>query len=450
MRPRATILACWLTVWSLPASAQGIPARLTLAEALALAREHNPEYRQALQDLAAAGANALAGLGRFLPDLSGNLGWTGFQSTRLTGETDFGEPVSLANPITFSGSSAVQGLAASLTVFDGLANVHTYRARQAAEAAARAKTEEIRRRVEAETTRRFYEVLSSRQLIAVEESLLAAARAQLANTERLYRAGGASREDVLGAQADLANQELSLARARGEAQKAALALKEALGVSEPLSVEPAGDLPPVVDPGRYQADSLVAVSWASHPRLSALAADRDAARRLAQAAGGTRWPTVGISASFSRSMNLSSYGALFEFNPRNRGFAFGVQMSWPLFRGFQLSAQRAQAEAAARGAEVRLETGKLSVERAVRAAHIDWVQSYRALALAEEAAALSRERLVLARERYALAALPFTSLQQIVRQASEAERQRVTARYQYAVALAALAEAMGADVSRFP
>lgn len=450
MRRRPLLAACWLAAWSIPAAAQQTPARLTLAEALDLVRQRNPEYRQALHHVAAASANTLAGLGRFLPDLSGNLGWSGFQSTRLTGETDFGQPVSLPNPISYSSSSAVQGLAASLTLFDGLGNLHTFRARQAAEEAARARAEEVRRRVEAEATRRFYQALSSRQLIAVEESLLAAARAQLAHTERLYRAGGASREDVLGARADLANQQLSLARARGDAEKANLALREQLGVSEPLNVEPAGDLPPVVDPERYDADSLVAIAWASHPRLAALAADRDAAHRLAAAAGGTRWPTLGVSASFSRSMSLSSYGALFEFNPRNRGFGFGLQLSWPLFRGFQASAQRAQAEAAARAADLQLEAGKLSVERAVRAAHIDWVQAYRALALADEAASLSRERLALARERYALAALPFTSLQQIIRQASEAERQRVTARYQYAAALVALAEALGTDVSAFP
>src|SRR3990172_3026503 len=103
-------------------SAQQVPARLTLADAIAIARERNPQYRQALNSRNAAGAEARAGWSGFLPRITAGMS-TGASSSRVVpGEDDFGEPVALPVARDFHGSSSSQSLGASLTLFDGLGN----------------------------------------------------------------------------------------------------------------------------------------------------------------------------------------------------------------------------------------------------------------------------------------------------------------------------------------
>lgn len=429
-----------------PLAAQNIPARLTLPDALQIARARNPQYRQAVNQLETAVARVRVGLGRFLPQLQASMGWGINQSTRLTGEDDFGEPVSLPAPITYRSSSAGQSVSAGMTLFDGFGAVNSYRAARAASDAADAAVDLALRRLEAETARRFYDALRAQRLIAVEERLLAAARELLANTERLFRTAGAQQDDLLGAQADVAQRELDLARTVGEAEKAQLALKEYLGIAEPMVVTVEGELPEVFDPATLDAEALVATALKANPDVRRLQAEADAAHLEAAAVRGGRWPTVSLNASLGRSMGLSNYGALFELNPQNRSLGVNIGVSVPLFQRFQTSAQIAQATVTAENADEQLRAGELAVDRTVRSALIDLRNAHRAVALAEQAAELSRQRLAFARERYALASLPFVSLQQIINQANQTERQLVEARFGFARALVNLEEAVGAEV----
>jgi outer membrane protein TolC len=444
-RPAASIVVL-LGATATALCAQELSGRLTLEDALSIARDRNPEYRQALNQTNAAAAQVRSGFGRFLPRLSASMGWNLQSSRTLTGTDDFGSPVALDDPIDFRSSSASQGISGSVTVFDGLANVNAYRAAGASADAAEASAAFTLRRVEAETTRRFYAALRTQRLIVVEERLLASAHEQLANTERRFRVAGAQREDVLGVRTDVANQELQLARAVGEAQKARLLLKEQLGITEDVDFTVDGELPTVFDLSELSVDSLLALAEAANPNLLSLEASAEAAHLQASAARGQRWPSVSLSASYSRGMSLPSYDALFELNPQNRGLGFGISFALPLFQGFQTSAQIAQSTATARNADEALRAGALATERAVRSALIDLENAHGALALAEQAAELSRERLQLARERYALAALQFTNLQQIINQASQAERQLVSARFEHATAVVNLEEAVGVEI----
>jgi outer membrane protein len=428
-----------------PAYAQeiSVPARLTLRDAIEIARERNPDYQQALNTYHAQGAQVRAGWGAFLPTLSARMSFAGSDSRTVTGQDDYGQPVELPAPITFQGSSSNQSVSAGITLFDGLRNLHSLRSARASQAAADAARWAARTRLDAETTRRFYDALRAAQLIALEERLLASAKEQYANTERLFRTASATQEDLLGAEADVLNQELQLDQAQGTARKALLALRELLGITEPIDFEVAGDLPAVWDPETLAADSLVSVALAEHPQLQQLEANANAAELRAAAAHGGYWPRIQAAASFSRSVNLGSYQALFDLNPRNRSFGFSLSLDLPLFTGFQTSAQVAQASADAENAEATLRAGALALERDVRAALVDLKNAYRALALAERASELSSERLRLSRERYAIGAITFANLQLLIDRAAQQERQLTNARYGYAAAVATLDERVG-------
>jgi outer membrane protein TolC len=70
-----------------------VPARLTLEDAIAIARERSPELAQARNSLNAQGSQVRAGFGAFLPSLNAQLNFGGSDSRTVSGLDDFGQPV---------------------------------------------------------------------------------------------------------------------------------------------------------------------------------------------------------------------------------------------------------------------------------------------------------------------------------------------------------------------
>jgi outer membrane protein len=423
-----------------------VPAQLTLQDAIAIARERNPELAQARNSLYAQGAQVRAGVGAFLPTLRGQLDFGGQDYRSVTAVDPFGNPLVEEQVVRGQRSWANQGLYAGLTLFDGLGNIKSYSAAKASYDAAEESRLAVETRVDAETTRRFYDAVRTQQLIALEIRLLESAREQRNNTARLFRTASATQEDLLGAEADVAGQELQVARAEGDAEKAVLAVREQLALVEPISFEVVGALPVAWDPAAVDADSLVALAVRVHPDVARLDATATAAHYRASAARGGYWPTVRVGASVTRSVNAAGYDALFDVNPENRTMGFSLSFDWPLFQGFQTRAQVSQAAADALNAEESLRAGKLAREREVRAALIDLQNAYRGVALAERAAALSNERLRLSRERYAIGGIDFATLQILIDRAAQEERQVINARYAFAASAVALDERVGRPV----
>jgi outer membrane protein len=146
-------------------------------------------------------------------------------------------------------------------------------------------------------------------------------------------------------------------------------------------------------------------------------------------------------------MSLSSYDALWELNPQNRAFNFGISASIPLFSGFQTSAAIARAHVARDDARQDERIATLRAERQVRSAYVDVTNAHKILQLAERKASLSRERLELAQEQYRNGAMSFAELQIVIDRTAAAEREVVDARAQYASNVSLLEQYSGGPVT---
>lgn len=85
-----------------------MPDELSLAEALRLAREHNPAYRKALAELEVAAADERRAWGTLLPTLNLGLSTGMTQFRTLTGLDNFGRPVRIDEPAVFTRTSSLQ------------------------------------------------------------------------------------------------------------------------------------------------------------------------------------------------------------------------------------------------------------------------------------------------------------------------------------------------------
>lgn len=427
-----------------PAPAGGAATRqLSLADALRLAERGSPQLRQVSNDVHVAESEQRAARAAYLPDLSASLLLSGSSTRTLTGTDQFGKPVR-GEARTFQASTAQQGLSTSLTLFDGGARERRVAAARSQVGAASASVSAQRAQLRAEVSAQYYRARNAATRIALEERLVEAAREQFAATERRFGIAAASREDVLGAEADLATAQARLENARGDASKAVLVLRQQMGIEDaiPIVLVDSVRRPPVGV--ALDADALVARALAAHPQLAAARARSDASARAASAARGAHWPTVNASASYRRSDQASDYASFLDFNPAGQqGFNFGLNASLPIFDRFRTGTSEATADAQAADAREGVRAERLRLEQEVRSAVIDVDNARRSLALAERAAALSRERADLARERYRAGATDFVQYQLVLRNAAEAERGELDASVQLAIAWVQLEQRVG-------
>ena len=441
---RAALLVSMLLVSASGAAAQEpLPDPLHPADAVAYARDHSPAYRRILNDVDVARATTRAAWGAFLPSLSLGASTGGGTSTVLTGEDDAGQPIQLDEPLDFTSSSSSQSIGLDMTLFDGGASYQELGSARAQAAAAGARIEEAAIALDARVLTLYWQAVQRERAIEVESRLLEAAVERLEAIERMVAIAAAGLEDVLGAQVDVATAELALERSRSGAARARLALLQAIGA--PLDRSPAlvPEPPEPVDPQSLDVSALVARALDGHPAIAAAHASVEAADERVDAARARYWPHISGSAGWGRSMGLSSYEALFEPDPQNSSFSFGLSASLPIFQGFRTRLATESARAALDDARADVQAARLEIGVRVRSAYHDLSDAWRALEVARRVAELSADRLVMAQERYRAGGLGFTELQSVVSRAEQAERDALDARFAYEVARVALEEAVG-------
>lgn len=416
---------------------------LTLDEALELAAERNPELLQAENELDRAGAERLAGRAAFLPSVSASTGFDVTRTRRFTTQDVFGDLTKREEAVEATTRGAHQSVFLDMTLFDGGEALATMRSAgdryQAVEAALVLQRAVVR----AEVSRAYFDLMERRRTATVEAAILAARERDVATTERLFRVVAADQIDVLGARIEARRQEAAVAAAEEAAVVARLALAEAIGTD--IDPDASLDVPfEPFDPQDLDVDDLVREALAAHPDLVRLRQELEAARAEAWNDGWLAYlPRVAASASYNRSEFGGTETPFFNLDPRNSAWGLGLSLTLPLFDRFERNVERARDDAAARNAALAVRARERQAETEVRSRYLDLRAAYRQLEVERETAAMAAERADLARQKYEIGALDFTSLQQIVDQATSAERTLVQRRFDTYRALVELERAAG-------
>lgn len=404
VRGAAALALLALAATALPTTAQETapPERsVTLNEAIGIALERSRDLESARLDLADSDQRVREAWGNVLPQVNLTSSYTRnlevpvqFLPARLLDpEAPEGEliPLRFGFDNTWYGQVRAEQPLFQAGLFVGIGAAARYQA---------LKTEELRgRRQEVITQVReaYYGVLLADEGRRLTENSLQRVRQTLEETRALFRAGLVSEYDVLRLEVELAKLEPQLRRAESNAATARRSLAVALGMdgSEQVTVEgslaalrlegaaepqPAAPEAPrqaagnqailafngLETPERMQAEQLIDIARANRSdlrQLEALKRLRETELRYEQAG---YLPRVSLFGTYS--VTGQDDGATSFFGPDGRrvyGKQVGVQVSIPLFSGFQRPARVQQQRVAVRQAEVQQRQAMAQVENQV-------------------------------------------------------------------------------------
>lgn len=479
--------------------------RLTLAQAIDQARQSNPAFRQAQNDVGPADWGVKNANFSLLPsfDVGGSMGYTGSGSSTFGGSTFNQTSPSLTSgySLAFNWQLSGQELAAT-----GQQKAN----RKATDAEINNAGELLRSEVTVQYLNSLQAVAQTevaRQQVQRNGDFLALARAR-------FQVGQTTMLDVRQAEVLKGQSDVALLRAQQTENEAKLELFRRMGVSIPALPEVVAmvDSFPITEP-QFDVNQLLTLARAENPLLLAARARERAATWGVRSAKSRYLPTISVSAAFQGftqeftntdillgrattagqgladncqfqnaligalpgggvpgypnggiiSDCYGTYGLdatgdaltpetqasvlgqnnLFPFSFVKQPFRASLQISLPIFDGFSRNLQVAQARAAEDDLTEGVRARQLLLETEVSGRYLGVNNAFLAIQVQEQSRQAAREQLRLAQDRYRLGAGSSLEVSDAQNTVTRAEADYVTAVYEYHKAIAVLEFAVG-------
>ncbi len=478
-----------------PLSAQEIPAELTLEDALRIARQNNPTYLAAANDIEAANWNVRAAYGGWVPSASASSGfsWQGSGEQRF-GSLTLGQ-LGFTNQPSYYFSNYGIGASMSLSGSTLLAPGQAKARRTATEADIRGAEAVL----ELGVTQAYLTVLLNAENLLLSERELDRAQFNLRLAEGQLEVGSATRLDVTQAEVALGRAQVSLLQAETGLHTAKIRLTQNIGL-DPRPDYDATTTFTLETPTWTEAE-LYDLAIDQNPALAALRAfeaEADYGVRMARSA---YFPSLSFNASlwngFTRqasnsdflveSARRSAVGQVqqcealnelfvrladplpradcsrFNLTPEaeqriideNNAFpfdfqgsppTFGLTFSIPIFQGFsrQRDVEVARVQREDMRYQVREQELRLSGDIAAGLAAVR--TAYEGARIEERNQEAAEEQLRLASEQYRLGLVSFLQLVEAETVKAQADRELLSAIFTYHDNLASLEATIGAPL----
>jgi outer membrane protein len=496
MRNPLLVLACFGTVLSLGTIARPVEAQsgqptgqgpvLTLADALALARQNNPQFLTQQNARRQADLNVRNAYGAFLPNVNTSVSGS-FREGRqeFFGGLGFG---ATNDQLNSNGS-----LNASMQLSMG--NVYTLRAQRAAAAAVDADISAAEQNLRQQVTNQFILARQAEARAILQDTLLTTTRAQLELAQARLAVGSGTQLEVQRAEVANGQQRVAALTARNTADIELLRLYQIMGVPPVASTRLTGSLD--VELPDVSVNVLLDQAERANPVIEAARQrERQATRGVSQARS-AYLPTLGLQAGVSgftqRFTNLDATiaqqragveasrsscirteevrdavglpnrltqcqaiawtpeaeqavrddQARFPLDFTRQPYQISAQLSLPLFNGLRRESDVQLATVQRRNAENTRRQEELRVSTEVTSAYLTLTANKQTVDLQEENSRTARTALQLAEERYRAGAINLVELIQARTDFERAETDRINAIFDFQRAFASLEAAVG-------
>lgn len=487
-------LPALLTPFSLEAQDR-VPARLSLADAIEIARSTNPGFLQTRNDEALADWNVRQAWGQLLPSASasGGLSWQGSGETQLPGSLTLGD-LGFTDQPSYYGSSYSLGLNYSLTWATILGPKQTKADRRSTLAGIGVAESNLVQQV----TTAYVESLRQEDAVRIAEQQLENARFNLRLAQGQLEVGQVTPIDVGQAEVQVGRSEVNVLQTRNRYTTSRMRLLQLLGlpvdqdfetVTEFALTEPSWDLAqlstmavggnPELQRRRSSfeaADIGVSSAWSQYmPSLNLSTGwsgfTREASSTAFQIAQQEAQIQSAISNCFftnelySRLANplpaqdcsqytftdsdrnaIISGNDQFPFNFVGSPPSFRMTVSIPIFSGLsrQRNVEAARLQREDLSQQIREQELQVQADLAIGLENVR--TAYQSALLEERNRELAEQQLNLARERYQLGAITFVELVDAQTLSAQADADRTVAVFAYHDAVTILEALVGASL----
>jgi len=440
MKRRSLVFAALLCVVVLDSVAQDQPIVLSLKDARRTALANRPAVKVGQLAVASAQQATAAVESARYPQLSGSI--TIANALRET-ETINGQQVTLDSRIAAGGLNNplvlrrdAGGVYLSQLVTDFGRTTKLVESAKNTETAQREQANVTRAQILLEVSDAYYGALAAQAVLLVANKTVDARKVLLDRVTGLAQNKLRSALDVSFAQVNLGEAQLLQLRARNSVDAAFARLSTSLGYRDgrrfALVDEEANTQLPPRDLNTFLADAI-----AARPELASLRADREAARKFADAQHALRFPTINLYAA----AGVTPIG---DDRFSNQYGAIGVNLNLPLLDGGKITALEKGAKFRAEALSETLLESENNVTEAVRVAWLNAKAGYENIGITGTLKDAASQALKLAESRYNLGITSIVELNQAQLSAIDAEISYSRAKYGYLAALDALSYQVGA------
>lgn len=415
----------------------------TLADAVRYSLGHSPDLAVAasrIEEKIEARAEVFSS---FLPDLSFEGGYTYIDNVpRIAIDFPVDPPGDLLPPFQINREALIGAndnykakLVLNQLLFASGKVYYAHRAAASQVDSERARLDAARLQVARSAAEAYNAALIAQQAVEVQRESLGAARAHLAQVERRYEAGAATRLELLRAQVEVSNREPRVAETEKMLDLALVRLRRAAGLPEGTPISLADSIEAALEDAN-EAEALERARR-MRPELAALGHLQRAAEDQALAQRGAMLPSVLLTGTFGYEKPY------FAIDDWERNWTVGVGVRIPLFDGLEAYHGMQKAHAAAQTARESASQALADIQVEVRSALLELRETSLRIASTRSNMERARDILAIAVDSYRAGAS--TSLEVIDTQlaATTARLDHLKALYDYRVARVRLAAATG-------
>jgi outer membrane protein len=416
----------------------------TLAECVSIALAQHPSLKAAGASVQAGHARVFEATSSYLPQVSsfynasrGNSASTSRTSTivlpSVSGTVPAAPstvPAQTVNASTVTFNFYRTGVSFSQILFDFGQTLNQIRAAQAAEQSLRADLNTQAETVALNVKQAYFNVLATRRLQTVADETVRQNQSHLDQARGRYTVGLAAKFDVTTAEVQLANAELNQLSARNNVAVARETLRNALGLTGPLTFDIIDNLD--IHAVQISEQDALALAYEKRPELQSFQAQERAAGQQIAALQKNYLPNVTGNGAYQWSG--TDY-------PLDSNWSIGASVNLSLFSGGLTTAQIAEQKANLSNLAFNEELTRQNIALEVRQDTLNLQQAAASIGVAEKGLQLARENLALAEGRYKTGVGNIIELTDAQASLTTAEANNVQALYNYKTALAALEKA---------
>lgn len=418
---------------SKPVSSQKFDQKIyTLSECIEIAMQENSEIQISKANIIAANSSVKGAFGNYLPQAQFSMGYsrqlnaTGGKTVNVGGQLI---PIGETPPNSYN-----MGINLGLSVFDGFAREANFQSASDLYDKSILTLEQTKSLVKLNVYRLFFDYASKKKIMTTRKDNLEKGKKELESIRAKNQVGQLPINVVYSKEAEIGTLELELARAENDVNIARANLLSLIGLNPNLKVDFYID-DPKFDIDEKEIESFRkyigyfedAVQKALSNRLDYKAAEKELNSKFYQvrAIQANYYPKLQLGGGWTWSNSQFS-----EFNEKGRSY-IGLNLSIPIFDGFQTNTQIQYADLNYKTQQIQLKNLEKTIRKEVEQAFLNLEAAEKQIKIADKALFSAELNYKVLQERFNVGTASITDLIQANNQYLVAQINKISSYYYY-------------------